>query len=53
MLVARLNSLLKNAKPRIPRRLKPPGDDKSKKAATAQLKLRPFKTVQIEFFSKL
>ena len=46
-----LYSLLKTWKPRTPRRLKPPRKHKFKGVATAQLKLRPFKTGAPSSFS--
>jgi hypothetical protein len=51
-LSARLNWLLKNSEKQIPRGLKPARNAKSKGFASAQLKLRPFKTSHNRFFQQ-
>jgi hypothetical protein len=51
-LAARLNRLLKKSKQQIARGLRPARDVKNKRLITAQLKLHPFKTGGIDFFSK-
>jgi hypothetical protein len=42
----RLNRVPKNSKQQIPRRLKPPRDDKNDGDAAAYLKVRPFKVAK-------
>jgi len=52
-LPARLKRPLKKSSTQIPRGLKAARDDKNKGLRTAQLKLRPFKAAESDFFSGL